>query len=139
MVQFLVALPPEYALVRNQILDSDSLLFLYSIFSCLQSVSAPLSKSKTSVESSALVAGSHDRNSSFNRGRGRSQGGNHGRGTSSSGRKCTYCGRSNHVEKKCWEKYGKPDWANQVIAPELGGAETAVAPTKVASDTLTIS
>lgn len=25
-----------------------------------------------------------------------------------------YCGRTNHISRKCWKKFGKPDWANIV-------------------------
>ncbi|PIN11994.1 hypothetical protein CDL12_15397 [Handroanthus impetiginosus] len=62
------------------------------------------------------------------RGRGSSHGheGQGGRGRSSTESKgtryYTYCGRTNHVSKKCWVKFGKPDWANTVTEssqPEL--------------------
>ena len=26
-------------------------------------------------------------------------------------RQCRHCGRSNHIFEKCWEKFGRPEWA----------------------------
>ncbi|KAF9608740.1 hypothetical protein IFM89_010872 [Coptis chinensis] len=28
---------------------------------------------------------------------------------------CTHCGRFNHTEEYCWDKWGKPAWANQAV------------------------
>ena len=31
---------------------------------------------------------------------------------------CKYCGRNNHISEKCWEKFGRREWA-QLIDTEL--------------------
>ena len=58
----------------------------------------------TSLESSALLSSSG--------GCGNSGGGcTSGRGD----RKCDHCGGLNHTKPYCWVKYGKTDYANQVV------------------------
>ena len=49
------------------------------------------------------------------RGRGRSSGGE--RGT----RKCDHCGRINYTSDRCWDKFGRPEKAQNVIIDTAEG------------------
>ncbi|KAG6410313.1 hypothetical protein SASPL_128371 [Salvia splendens] len=67
-------------------------------------------------------------------GRGRGQGRGRGRGRGFHDRLCDHCGRSNHESDKCWKKFGKPDWANNIeFAAPSSSSTTTDASTSVAA------
>ena len=58
-------------------------------------------------------------------GRDRNSLGEHGYGDNGS-RHCAHYGRNNHISDKCWDKFGKPEWAQvadctslQLLSPPL--------------------
>jgi len=106
--------------VRGQILGGDSILTLIATFSRVMRVSTGADVSFAPSMQSVMVSG-RDRG----RGRGRDFGGR-GRGFVGGGRGsyggrqsvskkgprlCRHCGRSNHISEKCWEKFGRIEWA----------------------------
>ncbi|KAG6385943.1 hypothetical protein SASPL_154826 [Salvia splendens] len=84
----------------------------------------------TSFDNSAMSA----RGRGSYGGRGRGQGRGRGRGRGFHDRLCDHCGRSNHESDKCWKKFGKPDWANNIeFAAPSSSSTTTDASTSVAA------
>jgi len=110
----------------GQILGKDSILMLTVTFSRVMHVSTRAAVSFASfIEQSAMYSGC-DRGCGRDYGHDRKFG---GRGSFRAGhiftdgnqstpdkghRHCKHCRRSNHVSEKCWEKFGRPEWAQLV-------------------------
>ncbi|KAF9597619.1 hypothetical protein IFM89_020098 [Coptis chinensis] len=140
----------EYSVYKDQILASETVLFATQAFSrlkrkCLEHGEfVPVAK-----ESSALLStlsncggrggfgggrGFNGRGTLGNSGFGRVNhggfGGRRGRvvgigmmGTDK--RKCTHCGKDGHTEPFCWDKHGKPAYANNVYDQTFGSSTVA--------------
>ena len=123
MSKFLFGLSPTLtSQVRGKILGGDSILTLIATFSRVMHVSIRTNvSSASSMDQSTLYSG---RGRGRDRGRERDFGGGRssfGAGHNVSGgrlnasdkgpRHCTHCGRNNHISKKCWTKFGQPEWA----------------------------
>ena len=74
--------------------------------------------SAPSMEQSAIISG-RDRGRGSGRdfgGRGFIRGGrgsyeSRERASEKDHRQCRHCGCNNHISEKCWEKFGRPEWA----------------------------
>ena len=114
MARFLFALHSEIASqIRRQILGGDTILELDVAFSRVLRITIGAPSSYT--DQSAMVSTSH--------------GPGHVRGRSSrsgwGNRRCEHCDCSNHVSKKCWAKFGRPEWTQQASV-ETSTSDTAI-------------
>jgi len=101
--------------VRGQILGGYSISTLTSTFSRVMRVSAGSEVSSApSIEESVIISGRgrvRGRNCDFG---GRGHGSLEVDVESASEKgpwQCRHCGRNNHISEKCWEKFGRPEWA----------------------------
>ncbi|XP_020261846.1 uncharacterized protein LOC109837879 [Asparagus officinalis] len=141
--KFLSGLHPNLqSQVRGQILGGDTIPSLTATFSRVMQVSTGVSSdtsapSPPSVDQSAMFS---SRGRGRGRGRGRDSVGGRGsfsgrQGDSDRGsHQCGHCGRTNHISEKCWEKFGRPQWA------QVADAESTRLPisTTISSDPATI-
>jgi len=140
VLKFLLCLSPSLrSQVRCQILGGDNIPTLTATFSRIMHVSTEADVTTApSIEHSAMASGR-------GRGRGREHdfiggrdlfGGHRGSygGRQTVGdkglRQCKHCGRNNHISEKCWEKFGRPEWAQLVDTdtPLLGDITYVPAP-----------
>ncbi|XP_020260332.1 uncharacterized protein LOC109836748 isoform X2 [Asparagus officinalis] len=105
--------------VRGQILGGDTIPSLTAIFFRVMQVSTGVTSDTTTpspptMDQSVMFS---NRGKGRGRGRGRDSGGGRGsfggrQGESDKGsRQCGHYGRINHISEKCWEKFGRPQWA----------------------------
>ncbi|XP_020243477.1 uncharacterized protein LOC109821726 [Asparagus officinalis] len=119
--KFLSGLNPNLqSQVRGQILGGDTIPSLTATFFRVMQVSTGVTSDTTTpspptMDQSAMFS---NRGKGRGRGRGRDSGGGRGsfggrQGESDKGsRQCGHCGRTNHISEKCWEKFGRPQWAH---------------------------
>ncbi|KAL3007444.1 hypothetical protein AAZX31_08G334800 [Glycine max] len=115
MVLILRSLHSDYDHVRIQILSVDQIPSINSLvtrFLCVPTL-VKGENAVVAVEASAMVA-SHGRGkgSCGNRGGGRGGGGGRGKLW------CSYCGKENHTQNKCYDLHGWPDKTTNVFTSE---------------------
>ncbi|KAF9594484.1 hypothetical protein IFM89_031602 [Coptis chinensis] len=118
-MMFLHSLNSEYTAFKDRILAGETIPMASQALSRLMRkkqeniVTLPHPMGSSTLISSGFCGG---RGSGSGRGNvcGNRGGGRGGRGNLGN-LKCTFCGRTNHLEDRCWKKYGKPEWANQVF------------------------
>ncbi|KAF3771775.1 hypothetical protein EJ110_NYTH59621 [Nymphaea thermarum] len=101
--KILQGLSPEYAVAKAQMLTGTKISDLVEAYNRLNRLNVTLSLPSTDTHPSALVASGGRECSSF-RGRGI------GRGLGGGRRRfqCTYYGKIEHLENRCWDKHGRP-------------------------------
>jgi len=99
--------------VRGQILAGDTIPSFSTTLSRVRCVSMRGDSSSGvsfSVEKSAMVVGGRGRGGGRGCGRGHDSRGGHGH-ENMGPRHCAHCSRNNHTSDKCWDKFGKSEWA----------------------------
>ncbi|KAF9601145.1 hypothetical protein IFM89_017050 [Coptis chinensis] len=141
---------PEYKVFKDQILAGEKLPTSSNAFSRLSRASVEHSTPLAPFEASALISSAENRGGSHSGSRGGGRSGSRGGGCSGgrgdrvghgaiffpSGRglapredrKCNFCGKIGHTEDYCWDKHGKPAYANQVscVTPPVATASRGV-------------
>ena len=113
VAKFLSALKPELASqVRGHILSGDTIPSLTTAFSRVLRIATGTPIVHNDQSALATYGCGRDTKRGRGRGRGRDSGGRHNarRGNF----KCDHCEGMNHSSDRCWTKFGKPDWANNV-------------------------
>ena len=49
-------------------------------------------------------------------------------------RHCKHCGQSNHISEKCWEKFGRPEWAQLADSNPPAPSDTPHVPSSAHHD-----
>ncbi|KAL0386536.1 UNVERIFIED_CONTAM: hypothetical protein Slati_4545400 [Sesamum latifolium] len=108
VAKFLSGLDSTLRATRNSLLSSDSVPTLSNALSRVLRISTGSTLAPPLYETFALAI--RGRGSS----RGRSSRGGRGRDShiSRGPRYCEHCGKTYHISEKCWNKFGKPEWAN---------------------------
>ncbi|KAG6385467.1 hypothetical protein SASPL_154302 [Salvia splendens] len=129
VAKFLSGLNADLQPLRDSLMASDDIPTLSNALSRVLRVSTGRTES-TSFDNSAMSARGRGSYGGCGRGQGRGRG--PGRGFHD--RLCDHCGRSNHESDKCWKKFGKPDWANNIeFAAPSSSSTTTDASTSVAA------
>ena len=105
LLGFLQVLSSEFSVAKVQMLTGSDVPTLAEAYNRLSRLAVSLPQSQPVTQSSALVVSSgYGRGNLQNiRGRGR------GRGMGGRGKlQCTFCGKSGHLEDRCWDKHGRP-------------------------------
>ncbi|KAF3775667.1 hypothetical protein EJ110_NYTH49929 [Nymphaea thermarum] len=108
---FLSGLDSVYESAKNQMLTSPSIPPIDEAYSRLSRI--PISAATAPDTTSAMLATRGRRGSFFARGRG-----GRGRGPPTSRPVCQFCHRIGHTVDKCWQKHGRPAFANQTASTE---------------------
>ncbi|KAF3775524.1 hypothetical protein EJ110_NYTH39680 [Nymphaea thermarum] len=108
---FLSGLDSVYESAKNQMLTSPSVPPIDEAYSRLSRI--PIPAATVPETTSAMLATRGRGGSSFARGRG-----GRGRGTPTSRPVCQFCHRIGHTVDKCWQKHGRPAFANQTASTE---------------------
>ncbi|KAF3772404.1 hypothetical protein EJ110_NYTH55656 [Nymphaea thermarum] len=108
---FLSGLDSVYESAKNQMLTSPSIPPIDEAYSRLSII--PISASTVPDTTSAMLATRGRGGPFFARGRG-----GHGRGNTPSCPVCQFCHRIGHTVDKCWQKHGRPAFANQTISTD---------------------
>ncbi|KAF9625905.1 hypothetical protein IFM89_027682 [Coptis chinensis] len=124
-MMFLHSLNSEYTTFKDQILAGETIPMASQALSRLMRkkqenvVTLPHPMESSVLISSGFRGGRGNGSGSVRGDRGGGRGSKRGGGRGGRGNlghlKCTFCGRTNHLEDRCWKKYGKPEWANQVF------------------------
>ncbi|KAG6431871.1 hypothetical protein SASPL_103441 [Salvia splendens] len=129
VAKFLSGLNADLQPLRDSLMASDDIPTLSNALSRVLRVSTGRTES-TSFDNSAMSARGRGSYGGLGRGQGRGR----GRGRGFHDRLCDHCGRSNHESDKCWKKFGKPDWANNIeFAAPSSSSTTTDASTSVAA------
>ncbi|KAF3772570.1 hypothetical protein EJ110_NYTH57534 [Nymphaea thermarum] len=108
---FLSGLDSVYESAKNQMLTSPSIPPIDEAYSRLSRI--PISASTVPDTTSAMLATCGRGGPFFARGRG-----GHGRGNTPSRPICQFCHRIGHTVDKCWQKHGRPAFANQTVSTD---------------------
>ncbi|KAF3776654.1 hypothetical protein EJ110_NYTH35045 [Nymphaea thermarum] len=108
---FLSGLDSVYESAKNQMLTSPSIPPIDEAYSRLSRISIPAAAVPDTT--SAMLATRGRGGSFFARGRG-----GRGRGTPTPRPVCQFCHRIGHTVDKCWQKHGRPAFANQTASTE---------------------
>ncbi|KAF3772109.1 hypothetical protein EJ110_NYTH58748 [Nymphaea thermarum] len=108
---FLSGLDSVYESAKNQMLTSPSIPPIDEAYSRLSRI--PIPASTVPDTTSAMLATRGRGGSFFARGRG-----GRGRGNTASRPVCQFCHRIGHTVDKCWQKHGRPTFANQTASPD---------------------
>ncbi|KAF3778893.1 hypothetical protein EJ110_NYTH42622 [Nymphaea thermarum] len=101
----------DNSLVMNQMLTSPSIPPIDEAYSRLSRI--PISASTVLDTTSAMLATRGRGGPFFARGRG-----GRGRGSTTSRLVCQFCHRIGHTVDKCWQKHGRPAFANQTVSTD---------------------
>ncbi|KAF3785229.1 Deoxyuridine 5'-triphosphate nucleotidohydrolase [Nymphaea thermarum] len=108
---FLSGLDSVYESAKNQMLTSPSIPPIDEAYSRLSRI--PISAVTVPDTTSAMLATRGRGGPFFVRGRG-----GRGRGTTPSRPVCQFCHRIGHTVDKCWQKHGRPTFANQTVSTD---------------------
>ncbi|KAF3779123.1 hypothetical protein EJ110_NYTH33705 [Nymphaea thermarum] len=108
---FLSGLDSVYESAKNQMLTSPSIPPIDETYSRLSRI--PIPASTVPDTTSAMLATRGRGESLFARGRGGC-----GRGNMTSRPVCQFCHRIGHTVDKCWQKHGRPAFANQTVSTD---------------------
>ncbi|KAF3772380.1 hypothetical protein EJ110_NYTH57225 [Nymphaea thermarum] len=108
---FLSGLDSVYESAKNQMLTSPSIPPIDEAYSKLSRI--PIPAATVPDTTSAMLATRSRGGSFFARGRG-----GRGRGPPTSRPVCQFCHRIGHTVDKCWQKHGRPAFANQIASTE---------------------
>ncbi|KAF3772929.1 hypothetical protein EJ110_NYTH51685 [Nymphaea thermarum] len=108
---FLSGLDSVYESAKNQMLTSPSIPPIDEAYSRLSRI--PIPATAVPDTTSAMLATRGRGGSFFARGRG-----GRGRGTPTPRPVCQFCHRIGHTVDKCWQKHGRPAFANQTASTE---------------------
>ncbi|KAF3772016.1 hypothetical protein EJ110_NYTH58974 [Nymphaea thermarum] len=108
---FLSGLDSVYESAKNQMLTSPSIPPIDEAYSRLSRI--PIPAATVHDTTSAMLATRGRGGSFFARGRG-----GRGRGTPTLRPVCQFCHRIGHTVDKCWQKHGRPAFANQIASTE---------------------
>ncbi|KAF3771918.1 Retrovirus-related Pol polyprotein from transposon TNT 1-94 [Nymphaea thermarum] len=108
---FLSGLDSVYESAKNQMLTSPSIPPIDEAYSRLSRI--PIFASTVPDTTSAMLATRGRGGPFFARGRG-----GRGRGSTTSRPVCQFCHRIGHTVDKCWQKHGRPAFANQTVSTD---------------------
>ncbi|KAF3792580.1 hypothetical protein EJ110_NYTH11074 [Nymphaea thermarum] len=108
---FLSGLDSVYESAKNQMLTSPSIPPIDEAYSRLNRI--PISAATVPDTSSAMLATRGRGGPFFARGRG-----GRGRGNAPARPICQFCNRIGHTIDKCWQKHGRPVFANQTVSTD---------------------